>query len=82
MSELILMLTTFIISAVSFVGGLLVGNKAHGGSMLDDLSDVSRKVVAKVKPKSNEIGVVKAPTPKEAKAIKDAEFREAFPQVG
>ena len=82
MNDLILMLTTFVISAISFAGGVLVGNQIRTTeSLLDSTIKVSRKI-AKTKPKKDETGVVKAPTPKEAEAIKDAEFREAFPQVG
>jgi len=64
----------FLINASSFLFGLWIGSKIPPKE--------TEKILKKFKPKrAKDTGVVKGVTPKEARAIKDKEFRDAFPQV-
>ncbi len=74
---IIFAIVIFLITAASFVSGLWVGSMIPS----ETVAKVQEKVRERVK-KKGETGVVKAPTPKEAKAIQDREFRQNFPQVG
>ena len=73
--QIILSIVTFLISAISFLAGLWIGSKIP--------PKATEALLKKLKPKrAKDIGVVQGMTPKEAKVMKDKEFRKQFPQVG
>ena len=65
-------IVTFVITALSFAGGVLLGSSAP-----------TKKIIKQIKRKlqKDQTGGVRSLTPKEDRLNKDREFRKQFPEI-